>query len=212
MARTEALSELGSGGQTPRGPSHVNAPVPFMLHAIVPRLPEFRSRYPEIDLRYDMIDEVIDLISAHVDVAIRFGPLEDSDLLKRHLGRTLWQLVAAPHYPDAHGWPKNLVELSSLEQVRFPAPAHISLLTFSEVKTSVDVPTAVEASNGEAVRRLVLAGIGIAKFSDFMVAEDLATGRLVELFPGEVTAEPLDISALYLTRASGLRRLAAFLD
>ncbi len=45
-----------------------------------------------------------------------------------------------------------------------------------------------------------------------MVAEDLATGRLVELFPGEVTAEPLDISAFYLTRASGLPRLAAFLD
>ncbi len=155
MARTEALSELGSGGQTPRGPLRVNAPVPFMLHAIAPRLPEFQSRYPEIDLRFDMTDDVFDLISAHADVAIRSGPLEDSDLLKRHLGRTLWQLVAAPHYPDAHGWPKNLAELSSLEQVRFSAPAHNNLLTLGEVETSVDVPTAVEASNGEAVRRLV---------------------------------------------------------
>ena len=44
------------------------------------------------------------------------------------------------------------------------------------------------------------------------LAEDLAAGRLVELFPGALDADPLDITALYLTRTSGLRRLAVFLD
>ncbi len=62
------------------------------------------------------------------------------------------------------------------------------------------------------MRRLVVAGLGIARFSEFMVAEDLAAGRLVELFTEELIAEPLDITALYLTRSSGLRRLAVFLD
>ena len=70
----------------------------------------------------------------------------------------------------------------------------------------------ITASSGEPVRRLVVAGLGIARFSEFMVAEDLAAGRLVELFTEELIAEPLDITALYLTRSSGLRRLAVFLD
>lgn len=70
----------------------------------------------------------------------------------------------------------------------------------------------VTASNGEAVRQMVLNGLGIARFSDFMVTEDLRAGRLIELFPGQLAAEPLEISALYLTRISGLRRLGVFLD
>lgn len=60
--------------------------------------------------------------------------------------------------------------------------------------------------------RLVLGSLGIARFSDFMVADDIHAGRLVELFAGELEAAPLDITALYLTPTAGLRRLAVFLD
>ena len=74
------------------------------------------------------------------------------------------------------------------------------------------VPPALTAGNGEAVRQMVLSGLGIARFSDFMIADDIEAGRLVELFPGRLDAAPLDISALYLTRVSGLRRLGVFLD
>ena len=74
------------------------------------------------------------------------------------------------------------------------------------------VPAAAYAENGEAVRSLVLGGMGVARFSEFMVAEDLARGRLVELFAGQLDVPPLEITALFLTRTSGLRRLAVFLD
>lgn len=53
---------------------------------------------------------------------------------------------------------------------------------------------------------------GIARFSSFMIDADIAAGRVIELFPGQLDAQPLEITALYLTRASGLRRLAVFLD
>ena len=78
----------------------------------------------------------------------------------------------------------------------------------SAVTGRTAVPASVTASNGEAVRRLVLGGLGIARFSDFMIDQDIAEGRLVELFPGRIDAAPLSVTALYLVRASGLRRLA----
>jgi len=59
---------------------------------------------------------------------------------------------------------------------------------------------------------MVLGGLGIAQFSDFMIADDIKAGQLVELFPGQLDAAPLDFSVLYLTRVSGLRRLGVFLD
>ena len=128
------------------------------------------------------------------------------------LGRTSWKLVATPEYLDRNGWPKTPTDLARLEQVRFAAPDHINTLRFTGLPTPVTMPPALTASNGEAVRQMVLGGLGIARFSDFMIADDIQAGRLIELFPGQLDAAPLDISALYLARVSGLRRLGVFLD
>lgn len=212
LARAEGLSDLGQGSRQPRGLLRINAPVPFVLHTLAPRLAAFHAAYPQVDLSLNMTDSLVDLIGAHADVAIRFGPLPDSEMLHRRLGRTPWRLVAAPDYLDRHGWPRRPADLARLEQVRFAAPEHINTLRFRGLPAPLDLRASVTAGNGEAARRLVLGGLGIARFSRFMVAEDLAAWRLVELFTDDLIAEPLDITALYLTRPSGLRRLAVFLD
>lgn len=212
LERTEALADLATGSRTPRGPLRINAPVPYMLHVIAPRLAEFHQLYPLIELSFDMTDRVVDLIDAHADVAIRFGPLSDSDLLQRKLGRTDWRLVAATSYLDRKFHPKVPGDLAGLDQVRFTAPDHINTLRFKGMAEPVAVPSVIAAENGEAVRHLVLNGLGIARFSDFMINKDITEGRVVELFPGQLDIPPLDITALYLTRTSGLRRLAVFLD
>lgn len=212
VRQTESLADLAHGSRTPRGPLRVNAPVPFVLHVIAPRLADFHRQYPQVHVTLDMTDRPVDLIDSHADVAIRFGPLGNGDQLHRRLGRTPWKLCAAPDYLDRCGWPDTPADLLNLSQVRFTAPDHINSLRFRGSEAPLALTSSVEAANGEAVRSLVLGGMGIARFSDFMVADDIAQGRLVELFPDQLDAQPLDISALYLTRASGLRRLAVFLD
>lgn len=212
VRQTEALADLAQGSRTPRGPLRVNAPVPFVLHVIAPRLAEFHARHPLVEVTLDMTDRTVDLIESRADIAIRFGPLADSDLLHRPLGRAPWKLCAAPDYLDRNGWPRDPADLSRLSQVRFTTPDHINTLRFRGSDAPVSVPAAVSAANGEAVRGLVIGGMGIARFSDFMVSRDIAEGRLVELFPDRLEAAPLDITALFLTRSSGLRRLAVFLD
>tara|TARA_R110002012_G_scaffold77282_14_gene195958 strand:- start:14911 stop:15867 length:957 start_codon:yes stop_codon:yes gene_type:complete len=212
VERTEVLADIATGSRAPRGPLRINAPVPYVLHVIAPRLAEFHARYPEIDLTIDMTDRVVDLMESQADVVIRFGTLPDSDLLQRRLGKAEWRLVAAPSYLDRVGHPKSPEDLVSLEQVIFSAPAHINELRFKGLKRSVEPGASVVATNGEAVRHLVLSGMGIARFSDYMIDRDIAEGRVIELFKGELDILPLDITALYLTRVSGLRRLSVFLD
>ncbi|WP_420006425.1 LysR family transcriptional regulator [Arenibacterium sp. LLYu02] len=212
LNRSETLKEIATSGQAPAGPLRVNAPVPFVLHVLAPRLAEFHANYPAIQLSIDMTDTLVDLIGSHADVAIRLGRLQDSEMLHRPIGRTAWKLVAAPDYLDRKGWPEALADLARLEQVRFAAPDHINTLRFIGMADPLEIPASVTANNGEAVRQLVLRGLGVARFSDFMIADDIRAGRLVELFSGQLDAEPLEISALYLTRVSGLRRLGVFLD
>lgn len=210
--RTEGLRDLARRGEAPRGPLRVNAPVSYVLHVIAPNLCDFHARFPDIAITLDMTDSVVDLIGAHADVAIRMGALADSELIRRPVGEAAWHLVAAPDYLARHGAPKGPADLARLRQVRFLHPARINELRFAGVPEPVAVPAAVAAANGEAVRQLVLGGMGVARFSDFMIARDIAAGRLVELFPGQLTEAPLAISAVYLTRTSGLRRLGVFID
>ncbi|WP_428926624.1 LysR family transcriptional regulator [Marinibacterium sp. SX1] len=212
VTRTEALADLAARGAAPRGPLRVNAPVGFTLHVIAPHLAEFHALYPDVEVTLDMTDRPVDLIDSHADVAIRFGALSDSELLQRPLGQTPWRLVATPDYLDREGWPEQPQDLSRLDQVRFTSPQHINVLKFEGLDAPVVVPASVQAENGEAVRSLILGGMGVARLSEFMVAKDIAAGRLVPLFPDRLLAAPLDITALYLTRISGLRRLAVFLD
>ena len=99
-----------------------------------------------------------------------------------------------------------------LPSVRFSSPTHINDLRFHGLAGLVSPRISVTAVNGEAVRQFVLGGMGIARFSDFMIDADIILGRVVELFPGQLDIPSLAISALYLTRPSGLRRLRVFFD
>jgi DNA-binding transcriptional LysR family regulator len=69
--------------RTPSGRLRINAASPFMLHAIVPYIPEFRELYPDIQLELNSNDLIIDLLEQSTDIAIRIGTLADSTLHAR---------------------------------------------------------------------------------------------------------------------------------
>ena len=92
--------------QQPAGRLRVNAATPFMLHAIVPLVPEFRLAYPQIELELDTDELNIDLLERRTDVAIRIGALRDSTLHARPLATSRLRVLASPAYLAAHGRPK----------------------------------------------------------------------------------------------------------
>lgn len=212
IGHTARLYDVGAGSRSPKGPLRVNASVPFMLHVLIPALPDFQTRYPDIEISLTMTDNVVDLIGSQADVAIRFGKLENSELLFRHLGRTAWRLVASHAYVETHGTPETTDALGQLKQVRFLSMRHLNDLCFKGQSAPVTLATAIEADNGEAIHQAVLNGLGVARLSDYLIHEDLAVGRLIELLPGQLDVPPLDISAVYTEPISGSRRLEAFLD
>lgn len=212
LNETEELLDLRSAAKAPAGTIRINAAVPFMLHVLIPRLPEFRAQFPDIELSLAMTDSVVDLIGAHADVGIRFGELPDSELRQRLLGKAAWRLVAAPSRLERDGIPQSVDDMATRRQVRFLHPPRINDWWFRGQNKAMQPPAAIHAENGEAVRALVLAGCGYQQFSDYMIDEDIAAGRVVSLFPNELTTTPLPVHAVYSDPASKLKRLEVFLD
>ncbi len=74
----EAEEAIRIRRQQPSGRLRIDAASPFILHAIVPHVAEFRALYPQITLELTSNDQVADLLEHRTDIAIRIGPLQDS--------------------------------------------------------------------------------------------------------------------------------------
>ena len=68
------------------------------------------------------------------------------------------------------------------------------------------------ANNGETVRRLAVAGAGLARLGEYHVREDLAAGRLVEVLADHGVGDEEQVAALYLGGRRVPKRTRAVLD
>lgn len=68
-----------------------------------------------------------------------------------------------------------------------------------------------EANSADAVYHAVLAGIGIARLSTYLVGEDLRAGRLIRVLP-EYRFETAGLFAVYPDRRHLAPKVRAFID
>jgi DNA-binding transcriptional LysR family regulator len=214
LAQMEELEErLSVRHQTPSGRLRINAASPFMLHAIVPYVAEFRQRYPDILLELNSNDLIIDLIEQSTDIAIRIGMLADSTLHARSLGSSPLNILASPTYLERHGTPTSVGDL-----------ARHTLLGFTQTETlnhwplrhadgdRLQIRPQMAASSGETLRQLALAGEGIVCLSHFMTHEDIRQGRLKVLLPKANSGYRQPINAVYYRNSQLALRIQCFLD
>ncbi len=209
----EAEEQMSRRLQHPAGRLRINASAPFMLHVLVPLVGGFRERYPEIELELHSSDQIIDLLEHRTDLALRHGPLRDSTLRARPLGRARIRAVASPDYLARRGRPQQVEDLARHSLIGFTQPESLNHWPLRHpLGESWPIMPSLWASSGETVRQLALAGEGIACLSDFMTARDRADGALIEVL-AEANVETLQpIHAVYYRNTTLAARITCFLD
>lgn len=205
-----------SAGAEPRGRLRVNSNVAFGYWFLLPLLPGFHARYPGISVDVALTDTVVDLLEERADVAIRVGPLRESSLLTRKLGETRNVVIASPDYLARHGTPRTLDELIAHNRLGFCFTRLIEGWPFLDGKGSVvPVPPVGNSliSDGEGMRHLALAGLGIARLGAFHIDPDIAAGRLVPILEDLNPGDTDPISAVFIGQSGHLpARVRALLD
>ncbi len=184
------------------------------MNCLIPILPRFNDLYPEVIVDLALTDTIVDLVEQRADVALRVGPLRDTRLMAKKLGRSPMVLVASPDYLARHGTPTNPEALDGHRCLQFSFRRSVDGWPFQVGRRIVQRPVeaAFFGNSGEAVRLMALAGGGIARFGRYHVAEDLAAGRLVELLADYSPGDAEDIHAVYAAQDRRVPRLRAFLD
>ncbi|MEJ8820447.1 LysR substrate-binding domain-containing protein [Variovorax humicola] len=209
----DAEEHMAARRGQPAGRLRVNAATPFMLHAVVPLVPEFRRLYPQIALELNTDELNIDLLERRTDVAIRIGELRDSTLHARPLATSRLRLLASPAYLAANGRPRNVAALAQHTLLGFSHPESLNRWPLRGAHGDEwPITPSISASNGETLRVLALRGEGIACLSDFMTAIDRQRGDLVQLLTKDTVDVRQAINAVYYRNTQLAARIACFLD
>ena len=210
---SELEERLSLHRQTPSGRLRINAAAPFMLHAIVPWIAEFRALYPAIELELNTDDLNIDLLQQSTDVAIRIGELADSSLHARSLGCSPIQILASPEYLQRHGVPHQVSDLSEHCLLGFSSVDSLNQWPLRHADgDSWRIRPQLTASSGETLRQLALAGQGIVCLSHFMTHQDIRAGRLQVLLSEANNGYRQPIHAVYYRNTQLALRIQCFLD
>ncbi|MGE0255357.1 MAG: LysR family transcriptional regulator [Alphaproteobacteria bacterium] len=216
LARARSLA--ADAGERPTGRLRVAAPVSFAQLNIVDLLPEFAAAYPELSLDLLLTDATVDLVTERVDVALRMGPLADSSLVAHRLAPLVMRACASPAYLARRGRPAGPAELAGHDCLVLAMPGFGSRWRFRAMDGSVEevsVTARVTTSNGVALKRFALAGMGVSLQSRWTGGRELRTGELVDLFPDfEATASSFDNAmwVIYPSRAYLPLKVRAFVD
>lgn len=211
----EAEAEVTSSSLSARGRLRINVPVTFGIRQLAPLWSMFRALHPQVELEVTLADRMVDLIEEGFDLAIRIGTLSSSSLISRKLTTTRLIMCASPEYLAAHGTPALPDELgrhavigysyfASGDEWRLEGPAG---------PVSARTRPSFYSNNGDTCLAAALAGQGIILQPDFLVGEDIQSGKLVELMP-EYFAGKLGVYAVYPSRrlvALKVRALVEFL-
>lgn len=199
---------------SPRGRLRVSSTHSHGRHVLIPLLPEFLARYPAIRIDLSFTDARIDLVEERADVAIRIGPLPDSNLVARRLGDSGRTIIAAPAYLARHGTPRVPEDLHDHNCINFNFRRHNPDWPFRRdgEDFALDVAGNIEANNGETVVQLVEEGLGVARVGTFHVAHMIEEGRLVPILDAYNPGDREPIHALFIGGTTMPARVRVFVD
>lgn len=203
--------QLSRHSATVSGSLRVTAPLALGRRRIAPLLADFSALHPGLQVQLDLTDTVLDLVESGTDVAIRFGGLDDSSYISRPLAPNHRVLCASPAYLQRNGVPAHPTELLAHRCLHMGLQAQADWRFEGEEPVTVRIVARLAANDGEVVHRWALDGHGIARKSIWDVAEDLESGRLVQVLAGyPIPAAPLH--AVYPHSRHLAPRVRTFLD
>jgi len=212
-AAQEAIDRMRS---EPQGVVRVSCPSSVIYFQIGDMIARFMEQCPKVEVLLESTNRRVDVIREGFDLAIRvrFPPLEDSDLVIRKLADSPQRLVASPSLLEPLSRPLVPADLAALPSLawnpeRLDHEWHLN--GPDGAASTVRHHPRLVTEDMAALRLAALRAVGVGQFPSFVVADDLKTGRLVELLPGW-TLKPGIIHGAFPSRRGLLPSVRALLD
>ncbi|AWK82117.1 LysR family transcriptional regulator [Photobacterium damselae] len=175
---------------------------------------EFCKKHPGLTVNMSLDNHFVDLVAGNFDLVIRTGYLEDSSLIARHIFNSRWVLCASPEYLVQHGIPNTPKDLLRHNCLGYNHQASGSFdwqfIRNDEVYT-LRVAGNFSSDNAAALKKVALAGNGIAYLPTCLVYDELHNEKLVEIL-SEHAGKVVGIYAVYPYTKKPAKRIQALIE
>lgn len=154
----------------------------------------------------------VDIIHEGIDVAIRIGTLQDSDLSARKLGEITYGLYAAPGYLKDAAALRTVDDLKRHDLIMKTSSGRASwTLVNGQATEKVSQAPRCAIDNIVAAKNLTVFGLGVAQLPQFMAEPHVAEGSLVRVLPGWASI-PMPVHAVFASTRYMDPKVRGFVD
>ena len=207
-------ADLRGAGDEPEGTLRVIAPHAFGQQQLIAPLAEYLARYPRVNVDWLLHDRRPDFIAEGIDCAIQVGQIDDQSAIAIKLAEVPRIVVAAPalaaRLPKVQS-PEDLAGLPWLSLRPYYRTEVVLRAIADGREARVAITPRMSTDSLYALRTAAAAGVGAAVASTWLVADEIAQGRLVHLAP-QWCAAPLPVYLAYPQARFHPARLRRFLD
>lgn len=194
------------------GPLAISVPREFGHLHLSPALVRFVEDHPEIDLTVDFDDRLVDLERENYDLAVRITQGEVPGLIDRRIGSSRYGLFASRAYSEKHGLPTTLKELSAHPLLHHGAARRAEWRFRCDGKpASIAFSPALNSNSGRFLLDAAMAGFGIARLPDFILAGAAGNTDLVPVLP-DIDIPDLGIFVAYGANRRLNQRMRALIE
>lgn len=188
----------------------------FTAKWLLPRIDRFQAAWPDTVVRLDTNPKLVDFVAQRIDIGVRFGAGD-------------WPGLKADKLMEEEVYPVcSPALLRQRRRLRKPSDlACETLIHELAMEGLTDFPTweawlektgvtdaipkrGMQINNSAAVLQAAIDGHGVALARSVMARDDLASGRLVRLFPDIRFVSSLAYYVVYRPECASLPRLKAF--
>lgn len=172
----------------PRGHLRVTAPMDIGIDVLPALVVSFRRAHPQITVELLLTDAPLDLASNRVDLALRATPGDLPDMGYRAAAVAAFRigLYAAPAYLAARGRPEAPSDLSGHDLVTAREAVGAAQMVLADRRGRTErvvARPAIRTTDYASIRRIAVAGGGIAPIPDLVAAASVASGALERVLP-----------------------------
>lgn len=186
----EILSAVGQADagvtalqDSPYGVLRLHSRTMFGLKVLTPLQAGFSRKYPDLMVELHLSERPARLREDGFDIDFRIAPPQENGLMRRRLFLSDRVLVAAPEYLRDHGAPASPEDLRDHNCLVYWLGADPPYWRFQKDDRiqEIRVRSGFSTNNGQVLLEAAKSGLGFALLDDYTVAEDLASGRLVQV-------------------------------
>lgn len=211
---SEAVESIASNRLSEvRGALRLSAPPNISDNLLAPLIGSFQTAYPAVEVQVLITDRHVDHISEGVDLALRLGPLSDSNLISRPMLRYRHRLVASPSYLERRSPPLHPRDLREHRILAFAYWSQQHRWTFErgDERETVSFRPKLTMNDFTGLAALLAAGGGIGELPPIVAPALVADGRLVEVMP-QWRFRTLDLLIVHLGNRHISRPVRLFKD